>query len=142
MDQVDELCRHVRGGYSPFGGIQLLLGGDFFQLPPVPDPFYGDSGEFSFNSPVFHYLHVFRLTEVKRQTDPTFIEAINQASQGVLNGPVSGYLETLSRPLPHAPNDLQVIHLYATNFEALCHNADCLTQLEGEWKIYHSQDEG
>ena len=32
---VDEVCRHIRGSAAPFGGLQMVLVGDFFQLPPV-----------------------------------------------------------------------------------------------------------
>jgi len=32
---VDTVCRQVRGVPSPFGGLQIVLVGDFFQLPPV-----------------------------------------------------------------------------------------------------------
>lgn len=35
LDLVDAVCRHVREDPSPFGGLQVLLVGDFFQLPPV-----------------------------------------------------------------------------------------------------------
>src|SRR4030066_1141019 len=32
---VDAVCRHIRGSAAPFGGLQMVLVGDFFQLPPV-----------------------------------------------------------------------------------------------------------
>ena len=32
---VDQVCREVRRDPRPFGGIQVVLSGDFFQLPPV-----------------------------------------------------------------------------------------------------------
>ena len=32
---VDTVCRHVKGADAPFGGMQVVLVGDFFQLPPV-----------------------------------------------------------------------------------------------------------
>ncbi len=32
---VDVVCRHIRGSAAPFGGMQVVLVGDFFQLPPV-----------------------------------------------------------------------------------------------------------
>src|SRR3990172_841072 len=32
---VDAFCRHIRGSAAPFGGLQVVLVGDFFQLPPV-----------------------------------------------------------------------------------------------------------
>jgi len=36
LDAIDTVLRHVRGEYSkPFGGVQLLLIGDMYQLPPV-----------------------------------------------------------------------------------------------------------
>jgi hypothetical protein len=35
LDLADAVCRHVRGRHSPFGGLQVVLVGDFFQLPPV-----------------------------------------------------------------------------------------------------------
>jgi len=36
FDKIDEIGRHVRGNGQPFGGVQLVLCGDFYQLPPVP----------------------------------------------------------------------------------------------------------
>ncbi len=35
LDMVDEVLRHVREDNAPFGGIQVVLCGDFFQLPPI-----------------------------------------------------------------------------------------------------------
>jgi ATP-dependent exoDNAse (exonuclease V) alpha subunit len=35
LDMVDDICRRVRTDFGPFGGLQVVLCGDFFQLPPV-----------------------------------------------------------------------------------------------------------
>lgn len=35
LDMVDQVCREVRESDEPFGGIQLIMSGDFFQLPPI-----------------------------------------------------------------------------------------------------------
>lgn len=35
FDKLDEIAKIVRGNQLPFGGIQLIVTGDFFQLPPV-----------------------------------------------------------------------------------------------------------
>lgn len=37
FDKLEQLARLVRRNPKPFGGIQLVVCGDFFQLPPVPD---------------------------------------------------------------------------------------------------------
>ena len=38
LSKLDEVARTVRKRkHLPFGGIQLIACGDFFQLPPVPD---------------------------------------------------------------------------------------------------------
>ena len=35
FDMVDQVCRIIRRDPRPFGGMQVVLSGDFFQLPPV-----------------------------------------------------------------------------------------------------------
>src|SRR3990172_2574118 len=35
LSLVDQVCRHLRASSAPFGGLQVVLVGDFFQLPPV-----------------------------------------------------------------------------------------------------------
>ena len=48
---LDKVGRVTRGVARPFGGIQLIFTGDFFQLPPIPDPDDPTSGEFCFQHP-------------------------------------------------------------------------------------------
>jgi ATP-dependent exoDNAse (exonuclease V) alpha subunit len=52
LDMIDEVCRLVRKVDEPFGGIQVIMSGDFFQLPPINR---GDSraGGFVVNSNVW-----------------------------------------------------------------------------------------
>ena len=60
--KVSEYLSHLRRNPAPFGGITVLLTGDFFQLPPVED-------EFAFHSPEWKRLNpkVIQLTCVFRQ---------------------------------------------------------------------------
>jgi ATP-dependent DNA helicase PIF1 len=55
LDMVDQIARRVRAEDVPFGGIQIILCGDFFQLPPVNR---GDTpaGTFVVNSNVWQEL--------------------------------------------------------------------------------------
>ena len=50
LDSVELVCRTIRGGQQPFGGLQVVLVGDFFQLPPVD---IERGARYAFHSQVF-----------------------------------------------------------------------------------------
>jgi ATP-dependent DNA helicase PIF1 len=73
FDKLEGIARAMRNNGRPFGGIQLVITGDFFQLPPVPD--YGNkakSVKFAFDAGTWSTAihHTIGLTEVFRQKDP------------------------------------------------------------------------
>lgn len=70
FDKLEEIARRMRNNGRPFGGIQLVITGDFFQLPPVPDgnrvsKFAFDAG--TWNTSIEHTIGLHR---VFRQKDP------------------------------------------------------------------------
>jgi ATP-dependent DNA helicase PIF1 len=85
---VDEVCRHVRGSSAPFGGLQVVLVGDFFQLPPVirreaeagvlPLGYDAYGSGFAHASPAWRDLAptVCYLSEQHRQSDATFLDVL------------------------------------------------------------------
>lgn len=85
MDTVDRKLRWIRESDEPFGGVQLVMFGDLFQLPPVIktedakilSAFYDDF--FFFNARVFKHtgFHVVELTRIFRQTDVEFVDILN-----------------------------------------------------------------
>lgn len=70
FDKLEAIARFIRKNGRPFGGIQLVVTGDFFQLPPVPD--YGKQVKFAFDADTWttSIHHTIGLTEVFRQRDP------------------------------------------------------------------------
>lgn len=70
FDKLEAIARSIRNNGRPFGGIQLVITGDFFQLPPVPD--YGKISKFSFDAATWNTSieHTIGLTQVFRQKDP------------------------------------------------------------------------
>lgn len=70
FDKLEAIARAIRNNGRPFGGIQLVITGDFFQLPPVPD--YGRVSKFSFDAATWNTSieHTIGLTQVFRQKDP------------------------------------------------------------------------
>ena len=70
FDKLEEIARMIRNNGRPFGGIQLVITGDFFQLPPVPD--YSKASKFAFDAATWNTSieHTIGLTQVFRQKDP------------------------------------------------------------------------
>ena len=78
FDKLEELARLVRKNHRPFGGIQIIVSGDFCQLPPVK------TKKFCFETKAWAKCiqDVFHLTKVWRQTDTKFIECLNEIRLG------------------------------------------------------------
>lgn len=71
FDKLSQIGRTLRNNGRPWGGIQLVITGDFFQLPPVPDHNVRDA-KFAFEAATWNTSidHTIGLTEVFRQKDP------------------------------------------------------------------------
>jgi ATP-dependent DNA helicase PIF1 len=69
FDKLEAVARTMRKDERPFGGIQLVITGDFFQLPPVPDS--GREARFTFEAESWTRCvgHTIKLSNVFRQKD-------------------------------------------------------------------------
>lgn len=81
---LDQVLRRVRENNEPMGGIQMLLFGDFLQLPPVS---YGRNFAFCFQSEAWQKLNpqLCELSEIFRQTNQEFIKILNNLRIGNLD---------------------------------------------------------
>ncbi|XP_072918483.1 ATP-dependent DNA helicase PIF1 [Hemitrygon akajei] len=82
FDKLEAVARIVRKCNEPFGGIQLIVCGDFLQLPPVT---HGkERHKFCFQAKSWYKcIEVnMELTEVRRQTDKTFIAMLQAIRLG------------------------------------------------------------
>jgi len=83
---LNEIGKIIRGNQKPFGGIQLIFSGDFFQLPPVGDKDEVDTQRFCFESDdwisVFHRDCQIQFKKIYRQTDETYSTILNQIREG------------------------------------------------------------
>jgi ATP-dependent DNA helicase PIF1 len=72
FDKLSQIGRIIRNNGRPWGGIQLVITGDFFQLPPVPDGGKQRESKFAFDAVTWSMSidHTIGLTEVFRQRDP------------------------------------------------------------------------
>ena len=86
LDLIDQVLRATRENNQPFGGLQILLFGDFLQLPPITR--YGEAKqEFCFNSKAWSdlKLQTFNLKKIFRQDDEKFIKILNNLRFGKLD---------------------------------------------------------
>lgn len=86
LDKLDILGRRTRNSLAPFGGLQVIFCGDFFQLPPVG---LGKQSTFAFESSVWrevfegHPERLVVLEKVFRQKDdPTFLRVLEEMRLG------------------------------------------------------------
>ena len=92
MHAIDYILRVSNGNNIPFGGKQMLMFGDLYQLPPVAQPqvrrYLDDTygGVFFFNAPAIKRcdLGIHELTHVFRQKDPVFIDILNEVREGMV----------------------------------------------------------
>jgi len=86
---IEELGRVIRKSNLPFGGLQVVLVGDFYQLPPIGTDGEQDTEQFCFESPlwntVFKSENHIELKTIFRQKDPLYIDILMQIRKGELD---------------------------------------------------------
>lgn len=132
FDKLEEIARIIRANDKPFGGIQIVITGDFFQLPVVK------CERFCFESKSWHKVieHSVNLTEIIRQKDPVFQALLNQVRYGFISDSNSELLD--SRVEVELKNDagIEPTILYAKNIDVDNLNKQKLQELISKDKVY------
>ncbi len=136
LDMVDEVCRLVRKKPDvPFGGIQIIMSGDFFQLPPVNR---GDSraGSFVVNSNVWMELEptICYLQEQYRQDDEVLLDILNALRGGDIRRHHAEKL--LERADVHPEDPSQLTELHTVNIDVDSINEKRLAEVGGDELSY------
>ncbi|HZM63692.1 MAG TPA: AAA family ATPase, partial [Candidatus Saccharimonadales bacterium] len=142
LDMVDEIMRGVRENSEPFGGLQVVLCGDFFQLPPVNRK---DSRQGSFvtcsNVWLQGNFEVCYLEKQFRQSDDDQYAAIlNGIRKGVLTRSQLDALQARAQAVddPFATRT----HLLTVNVDVEEANERQLAELDGELHEYRMETSG
>jgi ATP-dependent DNA helicase PIF1 len=97
LDKLNELAKLVRKNKRPFGGIQLVLVGDFYQLPPIRKALESDLNQplFAFEAESWSELvpDAYELTQIMRQKDEAFQTVLKEARVGKLSQASCAILE-------------------------------------------------
>lgn len=141
FDYIDRVLRHAKGNDYPFGGVQIILVGDLYQLQPVAkaldikqlkvDDY---DSPFIFSARAFTTFKKVELNEVMRQKgDPEFLDILDAARIGK---PTFAQLARLNQQIgPHK----DTIRLVSTNREADLINGKELAKLDTEEIMYQAK---
>ncbi len=139
LDAVDDVLRRLRRSDTPFGGVQLLLIGDLYQLPPVAKPdewqllsdIYDSVYFFSSRALAQSELVTVELQKIYRQSDETFINVLNAVRENRMDSHAVQLLnQCAEKPLPQRG----YITLTTHNRKADDINWERLKQLSGPRK--------
>ncbi len=141
LDMVDMACRLVREKPDePFGGIQVIMSGDFFQLPPI-NRGDGRAGGFVVRSNAWRELDptICYLQEQHRQDDEKLLDILNALRDGDVRRHHAEQL--LARADTELP-DGDLTELHTTNVDVDRINQDHLRSLEGDEVAYQQSTTG
>ncbi|KAH3682032.1 hypothetical protein WICPIJ_006997 [Wickerhamomyces pijperi] len=142
FDKLDEIACRIRRNDEPWGGVQVVCCGDFFQLPPVSKE-HEAPAMFCFESEAWKRTikHTIVLKTVFRQKgDLEFIDMLNEMRLGKVSPESEKKFRALERPLPF--DDVETAELFSTRAEVEKANNLRLRNLRTEEMIYNSIDGG
>lgn len=143
LDMVDEVCRLVRKQPDlPFGGIQVVMSGDFFQLPPINRRDSGREGGFVVHSQAWRDLDptILYLSEQHRQEDEQLLDILDNLRSGDIR---RHHAEALLARVDIMPEDsTNLTELHTVNVDVDRINIGRLAALEGETVQYQATTTG
>jgi ATP-dependent DNA helicase PIF1 len=139
LDKVDFMLRALKNEELPFGGLQIVFVGDFFQLPPVSKK---DDVEFAFEAEswVEAAPTVCYLTEQHRQSDAVFLDILKAMRNGQVTDEHKKIL--FSRAEKHSGATPSATQLYTHNIDVDIVNDDELRKLPGSPSGYQGTSFG
>src|SRR3989339_1394216 len=152
LNMVDMVCREIKQSSEPFGGIQIILVGDFFQLPPVmkietennaPATLIKEPlSRFAYDSPAWERANptICYLTEQYRQDDKDFLALLSAIRSNIFENDHLRLIET--RKIEHhtAPNSIP--KLFSHNADVDRVNDEILAKLPGKSRIFTMSSQG
>ncbi|MDP3015217.1 MAG: PIF1 family DEAD/DEAH box helicase [bacterium] len=152
LSMIDAVCREIKKNSEPFGGIQVVLVGDFFQLPPVirtetedisQSPLIEESiGRFAYDSPAWTRANsvVCYLTEQYRQDDKDYLAVLSAIRRNVFN---DDHLRSIkAREIKSHTALERAPKLFSRNIDVDRVNNEMLAKLSGESRTFEMFSRG
>lgn len=143
FQMLDEALRYIRDSLEPFGGLQIVVCGDFFQLPPVEKKDVPSKERFCFMSPAWVQasFQVCYLTKQYRQSENELTKILGEIRQQNISETT---IDLLQKKVVDANQDAVTVypHLYTHNANVDHFNAEKLLELRGKIRSYTAQTSG
>jgi len=140
FDSIDKILRAFKYSDEPFGGLQIVLSGDFFQLPPISQN--TNNLRFAWQAEVWKKagLKSCYLTEKFRQSDEALISVLDEIRSGTVSEKSMRILHSCrGEKLKNKP---KVTKLYTHNKDVDRINQEELDLLKSSVKIFQSKNQG
>lgn len=140
LNMLDTAARFFLDAEKPFGGMQIILCGDFFQLPPVSTG--STEKHFSFEASAWDVadFDVCYLHEQHRQGEDPLLQVLNDIRSGTAGEQTKVPLRTRYKKEPHGPT--KPTKLYARNINVDAINHTELAKLPGKEKTFNMTTSG
>jgi ATP-dependent exoDNAse (exonuclease V) alpha subunit len=134
LDLVNSICKRFKDPFLPFGGMQVVLCGDFFQLPPVAK--YGKKARFVVESGAWEEMapQICYLEEQHRQEDRQMLQILNSIRNRTCGRKTIESI--LSRKDKAIKNKIVPTRLYTHNIDVDAINDAELAKIREEPKIF------
>lgn len=142
FEDLDKIAKIVRENEKPFGGIQIVFVGDFYQLAPVGNKEIEDTKKYCFESDLWNatFQKTIILEKIYRQEDYNFLEILNNIRIGKLT---RENMNILKKCLTKTTENLLIkpIKLYPVKRKVNKINLEELSKLDTEKKIFDCEIE-
>jgi ATP-dependent DNA helicase PIF1 len=141
LDLIDTICRYMKNTDEPFGGMQVILCGDFFQLPPI-----SRSGEptalFAYESEIWKNANfkICYLEEQHRQTDQNFLKVLNEIRRNSLSADGLKYLKDRHNKKTFQGVEPTRLHTHNVDVDFINHQE--LERLSGQQREFSMETKG
>ena len=140
FDHLNKIGKAMRHSSRPFGGIQVIFAGDFYQLPPVGNKEDPDTQNFCFESPewntCFPLENQITLKKIFRQKDNEYCQILNQIRQGKVKAKTIGILSTYVGRTAESSLVITPTKLYPTRSKVDAINNEFMSKLDAPEKRF------
>jgi ATP-dependent DNA helicase PIF1 len=134
--KLEHIARRVRQSKQPFGGIQIILVGDFLQLPNIQKR--EDEIEYLFEHKVWKDLglKIVQLKQIFRQRDKKFVELLASLRMGKVTDEADEFIKSCMNKKIDKEAQIKPTYIYPRNVQVDTYNTLQLNKLEGEDHVY------